>query len=119
MTGVFGREVRMYIGPWWSGHLAISRSVLTASHGYSTVKFGCAVVIAKSSSAICDGPSSPIDTPACEPASLMLTPLIAAMRMKSAARVRNAANVDGNGTAPRAASPIAAPTITCSAMKHW
>ena len=35
------------------------------------------------------------------------------------ARVRNAANVDGNGIAPRAASPIAAPIITCSAMKFW
>ena len=63
----------------------------------------------RSSSAICDGPSSPIDTPACEPASFTLTLLIAAMRMKSAARVRNAANVDGNGIAPRAASPIADP----------
>ena len=83
------------------------------------MKFGCARHIARSSSAICDGPSSPIDTPACEPAILMLTLLIAAMRMKSAARVRKQANVDGNGIAPRAASPIAAPTITCSAMKFW
>jgi hypothetical protein len=49
---------------------------------------------------------------------LILTLLIAAMRMKSAARDRNAANVEGNGIAPRAASPIAAPIITCSAMKH-
>ena len=43
--------------------------------------------------------------------------LIAAILMKSAARVRKHANVDGNGIAPRLASPIAAPTITCSAMK--
>jgi hypothetical protein len=46
-----------------------------------------------------------------------LTLLIAAIRTKSAARERKHANVDGNGIAPRAASPIAAPTITCSAMK--
>ena len=32
--------------------------------------FGCARIIARSSSAICDGPSSPIDTPACDPAIL-------------------------------------------------
>ena len=38
------------------------------------------------------------------------------MRMKSAARLRKQANVDGNGIAPRAASPMAAPTMTCSAM---
>ena len=44
---------------------------------------------------------------------------MAAMRMKSAARERNVAKVDGNGSAPRLASPIAAPIITCSAMKHW
>ena len=50
---------------------------------------------------------------------MMPTLLIAAMRTKSAARDRKQANVDGNGIAPRAASPIAAPTITCSAMKLW
>ena len=33
--------------------------------------FGSRGHIARSSSAICDGPSSPIDTPACEPAILM------------------------------------------------
>ena len=38
---------------------------------------------AKSSSAICDGPSSPIETPACEPESRMLAREIAAMRTKS------------------------------------
>ncbi len=43
--------------------------------------------------------------------------LMPAMRMKSYARVRKQANVDGNGIAPRLASPMAAPTITCSAMK--
>ena len=47
---------------------------------------------------------------------MTLTLLIAAMRMKSAARSRKQANVDGNGIAPRAASPIDAPIITCSAM---
>ena len=80
--------------------------------------FGSALIIARSSSAICEAPSSPIDTPACEPAILTFRPLIAAMRMKSAARDRKVANVDGNGSAPRLANPIAAPIITCSAMKH-
>ena len=47
-----------------------------------------------SSSAICEGPSSPIETPACEPTSLRLARLMAAMRMKSYAREKNAANVD-------------------------
>jgi hypothetical protein len=75
--------------------------------------------MARSSRAICDGPSSPIEIPAWEPASLTLTLLIADMRMKSAARVRKHANVEGNGIAPRAARPIAAPTITCSAMNDW
>ena len=42
-----------------------------------------------------------------------------AMRTKSAARVKKAANVAANGIAPRAARPIAMPTITCSAMKAW
>ena len=80
------------------------------------MKLGSARIIARSSSAICDGPSSPIETPAWLPASLMFRLLIAAMRMKSYARVRKQAKVDGNGIAPRAAKPIAAPTITCSAM---
>ena len=38
------------------------------------------------------------------------------MRMKSYARVRNAANVEANGTQPRTCMPIAAATICCSAM---
>jgi hypothetical protein len=73
---------------------------------------------ARSSRPICDGPSSPIDTPACEPTNLTFRLLIAAIRMKSAPRVRKHAKVDGNGTAPRLAMPIAIPIITCSAMKH-
>ena len=81
--------------------------------------FGSARIMARSSSAICDGPSSPIETPACEPAILTLLLPIAAMRMKSYARVRNAANVEGNGIAPLAASPIAAPIMVCSAMNAW
>src|SRR5678815_56167 len=56
---------------------------------------GCARIIATSSSAICDGPSSPIETPAWLPAILMLLLLIAAMRMKSLARDRNDAIVVG------------------------
>ena len=48
--------------------------------------FGCADISARSSSAICDGPSSPIDTPACDPAIFTLRSLIASMRTKSPAR---------------------------------
>jgi hypothetical protein len=36
-----------------------------------------------SSRAICDGPSSPMETPACEPDSDIVARLIAAMRTKS------------------------------------
>jgi len=71
---------------------------------------------AMSSSAICDGPSSPIETPACEPDSRKFAREIAAIRMKSYARVRNAANVDENGTQPRTCTPTAAATFRCSAM---
>ena len=93
-----------------------SFAVWFASHGCSTVEPCTARSAAMSSSAICDGPSSPIDTPACEPASFTFELLIAAMRMKSYARDRKHANVDGNGIAPRAERPIAAPIMACSAM---
>ena len=43
--------------------------------------------LARSSSPICDGPSSPMDTPQCVPISLRLSLLMAAKRMKSYARV--------------------------------
>lgn len=46
----------------------------------------------------------------------MPEPLIAAIRMKSWARVRNAANVVAYGTQSRAAIPTAAATSCCSAM---
>ena len=60
---------------------------------------------ARSSSAICDGPSSPIETPACEPQRRMSACEIAAMRTKSYARVRKAANVDANGFHLRTCRP--------------
>ena len=41
---------------------------------------------------------------------------IAAIRMKSYARERNAANVDANGVQPRTCMPTAAAIICCSAM---
>ena len=69
-----------------------------------------------SSSAICDGPSSPIETPACEPLRRMSAREIAAMRTKSYARAKNAANVEANGTQPRTWKPTAAATSCCSAM---
>ena len=69
-----------------------------------------------SSRPICDGPSSPIDTPACEPQSDIVARLTAAMRTKSYARDRNAAKVEANGRQPTAWRPTAAATICCSAM---
>ena len=71
---------------------------------------------AMSSSAICDGPSSPIETPACEPQSAIVARLTAAIRTKSYARLRNAAKVDAKGRKPRTCMPTAAATSCCSAM---
>mgnify|MGYP006341629189 CR=1 FL=1 len=62
---------------------ATSATVELPSHGYRTVEPWTARIIAMSSSAIWDGPSSPIDTPACEPESRRSARLIDAMRMKS------------------------------------
>ena len=95
---------------------ATSADVWFASLGCRTVEPWMARKAARSSSAICDGPSSPIDTPACEPLSRMSAREIAAMRMKSYARVKNALNVDANGTQSRTWNPTAAATSCCSAM---
>src|SRR5690348_18481464 len=43
--------------------------------------FGCARIIARSSRPICDGPSSPIDTPTCDPANFTFRLLSAVIRM--------------------------------------
>ena len=96
--------------------VSTSFAVWFASLGYSTVEPCTARNAARSSSAIWDGPSSPIETPACDPHSLMFARLMAAIRTKSYARVRNAANVDANGFHPRTCIPTAAATICCSAM---
>src|SRR5918994_1977677 len=66
--------------------------------------------------AICDGPSSPMETPACEPERRMLAPEIAAILMKSYARVKKAAKLEAKGTLWRTLIPTAAATICCSAM---
>src|SRR5688572_22376061 len=70
-----------------------------------------------SSKPICEGPSSPMLTPTWVPTSLILDWLIAAMRMKSYARVKKAANVAAKGIFPQAAKPAAEPSMLCSAMK--
>ena len=80
--------------PSWSASAATSLAVWFASLGCTTVEPWIARSEAMSSSAICDGPSSPIETPACEPLSTSLAREIAAMRTKSYAREKNAANVD-------------------------
>ena len=103
--------------PFWSAIAAISLLAWLASDGCSTVEEWIARIEAMSSSAICDGPSSPIDTPACEPTSLRSARLIAAMRMKSYAREKNAENVEANGfQRPPTCIPTAADTSCCSAM---
>ena len=73
----------------------------------------------RSSTAICDGPSSPIETPACDPHRRRFARLIAPMRTKSAARDRNAPNVAANAVLPSACMPVWAPTTHCSAMYIW
>ena len=72
--------------PSRSAIAATSFAVWFASHGWSTVEPWTARIIAMSSSAICEGPSSPMDTPACEPHRHIVARLIAAMRTKSYAR---------------------------------
>ena len=86
--------------PSVSAIAATSLAVWFASHGWRTVEPWIARSDAMSSSAICDGPSSPIETPAWEPESENVARLIAAMRTKSYARERNAAKVDANGRQP-------------------
>ena len=102
--------------PRVSAIAATSAEVWLASLGCRTVEPCTARKAAMSSSAICDGPSSPIETPACEPLSRMSAREIAAMRTKSYARERKAAKVEANGTQPRTWKPTAAATICCSAM---
>ena len=115
-TVVLPRSVRMNEMPSRSAIAATSFAVWLASDGCSTVEPWIARNDAMSSRAICDGPSSPIETPACEPESRMSARETAAMRTKSYARERNAANVEANGTQPRTCMPTAAATICCSAM---
>ena len=102
--------------PGVSAMILVSFAVWLGSHGYSTVELWIARMEARSSSAICDGPSCPISTPACEPDRRRSAREIAAIRMKSYARLRKAANVDANGTQPRTWIPTALPSICCSAM---
>jgi hypothetical protein len=90
--------------------------VLRPSAGYKTVEPLIARKRERSSRAICDGPSSPIEMPAWEPESRRSARLIAPIRIWSAARVQNAPNVAANAVFPSACRPVAAPTIVCSAM---
>jgi hypothetical protein len=53
--------------PSRSAIAATSFAVSFPSEGFSTVEPWIARKAATSSSAICDGPSSPVETPACEP----------------------------------------------------
>ncbi len=75
--------VRMNAIPGQSRAASTSRTVDVASAGLSTVDPCIDLIIEKSSSAICEAPSCPIDTPACDPARTMWAPETAAIRMKS------------------------------------
>ena len=83
-----------------------SATALGPSAGYSTVEPASARNSARSSTAICDGPSSPIETPACVPHRRRSALLIAPIRIWSAARARNAPNVAANAFLPIAWSPV-------------
>ncbi len=83
MTVVFSRVVRMKEMPGWSAIAATRAAAWLASDGYRTVLPCTARIMARSSSAICDGPSSPIETPAWDPTRLIVARLTAAIRMKS------------------------------------
>ena len=81
--------------------------------------FGWARIIARSSSAICEGPSSPMETPAWEPQSRTSARLIAAIRTKSYARVRNAANVAANGTSQVTFNAVVVGGQAASAYRNY
>ena len=105
--------------PWRSAIVATSATVALPSEGYRTVVPWIARSAARSSTAIWDGPSSPIDTPACDPQRRRSARPIAAMRIWSYARVRNAPNVAAKAIFPSACRPVCAPIIVCSAMYIW
>ncbi len=94
----------------------MSFTVWLGSDGYSTTELPRARNSAMSSSAIWDGPSSPIETPACEPLRQSLAWEMTAMRTKSYEREWNAAKVAANGVQPRTWNPTAVAIIICSAM---
>jgi len=82
-TGVAPRSVRRYEIPGRSAIANTRRAAWFASDGCSTVLPCTARSAAMSSSAIWDGPSSPIATPACDPHNRRSARDTAAIRMKS------------------------------------
>ena len=116
MPGLPERVVRRNEIPGRSTIRATSWAAWLGSLGYRTVLPHTARIMARSSRPICDGPSSPMLTPACEPQRWIVALLTDAMRIKSKARVKKAAKVEQNGRLPNTARPTAAPTICCSAI---
>src|SRR5258708_4705772 len=110
ITGVFERSVRKYPIPGCVTSVDKSFSVETASQGCNTTVSGSVANIAMSSNPICDDPSSPIETPACDPTNFIFASDNRAMRTWSKAQVRNAANVETNGSLPNLDNPNATPT---------
>ena len=118
-AGVASRVLRRYEMPSRSSIVVTSCTALLPSAGYSTVDPFSVRNCDRSSTAICEGPSSPIEIPACEPLIRRSARLIAPIRIWSAARVRNAPNVAANAVLPRACSPVCTPIMLCSAMYIW
>src|SRR3989338_8557011 len=88
----------------------------TASDGYRTELPNTLLNIAISSSPIWEAPSSPIDTPAWEPAHTMCAPAYCAIRIWSYARERKAEKVEKKELSPPPPPRSAPPAIFCSAM---
>src|SRR5438034_424044 len=87
-----------------------------ASDGYNTTESKSVLNMAISSKPICEAPSSPMLTPACEPTNLMLDLAYCDILIWSKALEKNAAKVETKGIFPRREKPKAAPTIFCSAI---
>src|ERR1700712_2715902 len=95
---------------------SVSRAAELASHGWRMLAPGMVRKQAMSSIAMAEGPDSPGVRPPWEPQSRIAAPPTADIRTNSKARVVNDAKVEVNGFQPRAARPVAAATIACSAM---
>ncbi len=108
----------MYTGPSCSAMARVAARVACSSAGARTEKLGRAQASARSSIPICDGPSSPIETPAWLPMTFTGRPGKATdMRSWSKAlHIMKQANEATKGSLPDSARPAAIPTRFDSAI---